>query len=87
MNIRSINIILILFVCVTIVGFTLQTFTHFPIWPIFPGDDPDDWNTISCTFGEIHGAANPLFHGGIDIGIVDGTHLKSIKNGVILICN
>jgi hypothetical protein len=66
---------------VTILGMALRA-SAMPIWPVRPNDA--NFNIIHCVFGEIHGTGQNHFHQGIDIGVANGIHPKSIENGVVI---
>ena len=38
-------------------------------WPIDQNDDNNNWDNISCTFGEIHSTGNDHYHKGVDIDV------------------
>jgi hypothetical protein len=54
-----------------IIPLVLLTFLSHSVfaqtWPIRETDDPDKWNDITGTFGEIHPTNEDHFHGAIDI--------------------
>lgn len=70
MNMKSVNIVfqitIVILISLIVAYATAQT--QVPLWPVNPQNDPNDWNQLNGTFGEIHGGGTQ-FHGAIDIDV------------------
>lgn len=56
-----------------------------PVWPILATDDPNHYNTVNCTFGEIHPTNGDHFHLAIDIDCTNANvPVRPIENGVVI---
>ena len=90
MNTRFISSIFsVLLVSIIVIGVNAQPV----LWPINPNEDPQNpndpndgqqWNTVNCSFGEIHPTGTDHFHGAIDIDCHTGVPVKSVESGVVL---
>ncbi|MEW5767718.1 MAG: FG-GAP-like repeat-containing protein, partial [bacterium] len=66
-------------------SFVLSNLSFALQWPINSADDPLNYNTVNCTFGEIHPTNGDHFHGAIDIDCTNNPAppARAVEPGVI----
>jgi murein DD-endopeptidase MepM/ murein hydrolase activator NlpD len=64
-----------------IIKFLIHSAIFASTWPV--AQNITGFNTINCTFGEIHGGGDAI-HNGTDIARAEGCTVHSIENGRII---